>query len=409
MVNNMRNRVKWRICTASLCAVFMFILTACGLRDGQSENKGTATDAKEQLVIWCYYETQAQHEAMDILTEGFNETSEKYMIKWEYVPMTEFSKRLSIGYTENALPDLVIMDNPDMPYYIKTGLLEDITDMEKELRIQEDYYSILLGTVYDGDKLYGVPFNCNTVALFYRSDMFNEAGAEPPDNWEEFAQTVEALSTEDRYGFLMSAIAGEQGAFQILPWILSAGEDIEEIGGEKTAKAYECLYQMIESGGMDPNCINYSQIDVARKFIQGEAAMMENGCWSLPMLDEAGVSYGIVPLPADARRQAVIGGENIGILKGKNTEGAREFLRYCADDPVMSAFCGKTGVLPTKRTLANQGSAQMEVFRGQIENAVLRTENEHWNTLRDALPQGIYEMQANGMTAKEVADSLREK
>ena len=398
-MSNIKRIAKWGMCIAVIC-----ILSACGIRNNHTENLQAVE--KENLTIWCYYETQAQQEAMDELAEGFNSTSENYIIDWEYVPMTEFSKRLSISYTENTLPDLVIMDNPDMPYFIKTGLLEDITDLESELRIREDYYSILLGTVYDKQKLYGVPLNCNALALIYHTEMLAEAGVAPPDNWEEFAQVVEKLSTDGRYGFLMSAIAGEQGAFQIMPWILSAGEDIGSIGSEKTVKAYDCLYQMIASGGMDPNCINYSQIDVARKFIQGEAAMMENGSWILPMLEETGISYGIVPLPADEKQQTVIGGENIGILRGKNTEGAREFLRYCAGDDIMQAFCEKTGVLPTKRTLAGQGDEKMEVFRNQISNAVLRTENEHWNILKDALPQGIYEMQAEGKTAQEVTASL---
>ncbi len=395
--NQLYGRTIWIFLVAAV-----WILTACG-KNSQEEAKGAQ---KEQLVVWCYYETDAQRQAMDELTNGFNEASADYRITWEYVPMTEFSKRLSIGYTENALPDLVMMDNPDMPYYITTGLLADISDMEEELGLKELYYPVLLDTVYDKGKLYGLPMNCNNTALIYRRDLLEEAGVEPPDDWETFAEAVERLSIDGRYGFLMSAIAGEQGAFQILPWILSVGEDIQKIGGAETARAYEYLYGLIASGGMDADCINYSQNDVARKFVAGETAMMENGPWILPMLEEAGIDYGIVPLPADKRQQAVVGGENIGILRGKNIEGARAFLRYCAEDEVMDAFCRKTGVLPTKRRLGNYEDARAAVFYRQMETAVVRTENAHWNTLRDKLPLGIYQMQAEGKTAEEVAAGL---
>lgn len=395
--NQLYGRTIWIFLVAAV-----WILTACG-KNSQEEAKGAQ---KEQLVVWCYYETDAQRQAMDELTNGFNEASADYRITWEYVPMTEFSKRLSIGYTENALPDLVMMDNPDMPYYITTGLLADISDMEEELGLKELYYPVLLDTVYDKGKLYGLPMNCNNTALIYRRDLLEEAGVEPPDDWETFAEAVERLSIDGRYGFLMSAIAGEQGAFQILPWILSAGEDIQKIGGAETARAYGYLYGLIASGGMDADCINYSQNDVARKFVAGETAMMENGPWILPMLEEAGIDYGIVPLPADKRQQAVVGGENIGILRGKNIEGARAFLRYCAEDEVMDAFCRKTGVLPTKRRLGNYEDARAAVFYRQMETAVVRTENAHWNTLRDKLPLGIYQMQAEGKTAEEVAAGL---
>lgn len=393
-----------KIIQSLLLLLFVSAVTACG----KSRQEPADTVSGDQLVIWCYYETDAQRQAMDDLTAGFNETSPHYCIRWEYVPMTEFSRRLSIGYTENSLPDLVLMDNPDMPYYIKTDMLADITDLEEELRIREDYYPVLFGTIYDNNRLYGLPMNCNNVALFYRSDWLQEAGIAPPEDWESFAEAVNRLSNEEHYGFLMSAISGEQGAFQIMPWILSAGEDIHEIGGSSTAKAYEYLYRLIESGGMDANCINYSQNDVAREFIRGNAAMIENGPWILPMLENAGVSYDIIPLPADARQQVVVGGENIGILKGKNTDGAREFLKYCARDDVMRDFCSKTGVLPTKITLSADEDAGTEVFRQQMETAVLRTENDHWSALRDKISEGIYQMLSTEKTSSEVAADLQD-
>lgn len=387
-------------------SVLLLVLVGAAAVNGKPRQESAGTVGKEQLVIWCYYETDAQQQAMDELASGFNAVSSAYTIQWEYVPMTDFSKRLSMGYTENALPDLVLMDNPDMPYYIKTGVLADITDLEKELRIREEYYPVLLDTIYDNDKLYGLPLNCNNVALLYHPEMLEEAGIDPPTDWEDFADAVNRLKTEEHYGFLMSAISGEQGAFQILPWILSAGEDINEIGGESTARAYDYLYRLIDSGGMDANCINYSQNDVARKFINGDTAMMENGPWILPMLEEAGVSYGIVPLPANQRQQVVVGGENIGVLRGKNMDGAKEFIKYCASDSVMSEFCSKTGVLPTKITLNVDEDPRTEVFRNQMKTSVLRTENEHWNTLHDKLSEGLYEMLAAEKSASDVAAGL---
>lgn len=397
----MKKGVVWQIS-------FLLLLIICVAACGKNEKETVEASTKEQMVLWCYYETDSQREAMDELTAGFNAVSSNYAIRWEYVPMTEFSKRLSLGYTENALPDLVLMDNPDMPYYIKTGMLADISDLEKELRIREDYYPVLSGTVYDGGRLYGLPLNCNNVALFYRTDMLQEAGIEPPADWNSFENAVKILKSEDHYGFLMSAISGEQGAFQIMPWILSAGEPVNEIGGKATVRAYEYLYALIDSGGMDANCINYSQNDVARKFIAGETAMMENGPWILPMLEEAGIAYGIVPLPSDAGQHVVVGGENIGILNGKNETGAREFLKYCAENEVMNRFCKKSSVLPTKTALDGGLDKRAEVFRRQMDGAVLRTENDHWNTLRDKLSAGIYEMLAEEKTPTEVAASLRD-
>ena len=104
-----RKESGYRIIQSMLLLLLSGAVVVCG-RNGQQIPEETV---KEQMVIWCYYETDAQRQAMDDLTAGFNAVSEQYAIRWEYVPMTDFSKRLSMGYTENSLPDLVLMDNPD--------------------------------------------------------------------------------------------------------------------------------------------------------------------------------------------------------------------------------------------------------------------------------------------------------
>lgn len=400
----MQIKIKMLLWIALIC-----LLSGCGKN---TETKAEKIKEKEVLTIWCYYETEKQREAMDTLTQGFNQYQSRYQVIWEYVPMTEFAKKLFMGYTENMLPDMVLIDNPDMPTGIKTGLFVEITDIAEELCLRQDYYPSVLETVYDDETCYGLPLNCNNLALIYNKEMLEERGVVPPDDWESFAEAVKKLSDKETYGFLMSAVEGEQGAFQMLPWILAAGERIEEPDADGMERAFCFLYDLIEAGGMDANCINYSQNDVARKFIEGKAAMMENGPWVLPMLDEAGVSYGILPLPADVTQSSVIGGENIGILKGKNIEGAKEFIRYCAGDEVLYEFCKTVDVLPAKKSLEQRISEEnerMAVFQKQMKTAVSRTENEHWKSFSRQLSTVIYRMMAEDAKAGDLAKEMAGK
>ena len=90
-----------------------------------------------------------------------------------------------------------------------------------------------------------MPFCCNNVGLVYNRDMFREAGIQPPQDWEQFIQAAETMTTQDRYGFTMSAILEEQSSFQLVPWLLSTGEDMESLGGEGTVKALSMLAHMV--------------------------------------------------------------------------------------------------------------------------------------------------------------------
>lgn len=381
------------------------LLSAGGCQD--REPPAAAGSAKEPLVIWSYYETDAQMAALDELVAGFNLHQNDYEARWEYVPMTEFTKRLSMAYTEKALPDLAIIDNPDMPACIKMGMFEEITDFLTELSVPQNYYPALLETTsYDG-RMYGLPFNCNNVALIYNRQMLAELNLSPPQTWDQLAQCAAVLSAEGRSGFLMSCLEGEQSAFQMLPWILSTDEAPDQIGGEKTTLAFAFIRQLVEQGSMPANCINLSQTDVARVFIQGEAAMMENGPWVLPMLEEAGVDYAVSPLPVLNSRGVVVGGENLGILKGKNRQGALAFLRYYDQDEVMMRFCRKTSVLPTKTALSFPEHSNNQVFKEQMDYAVVRTSIPGWNVLSKQISQAVYDVVSGEKTPEQAVSMLK--
>lgn len=382
------------------------LLAVCGC-SGEKQEKSPAGTEREKIVLWSYYETEAQHDALDELIQGFNLSQSQYEASWEYVPMTDFTKKLMMAYTEQALPDLALIDNPDMPMCIQMGLFEDITEFLQELQVEEAYYPDLLQTVRADGRMYGIPAVCNNVALIYNRKYLEEAGVEPPESWEELRTAAEKLTTEERKGFLMSGIEAEQGAFQILPWILSTGEPADRLGEEGTVEALEFLYELMEEGYMTHNCINLSQTDVARVFANGEVAMMENGPWVFPMLDEAGIDYGVSVLPVNGQRSVIVGGENLGILRGKNIEGAKLFLEYYNEDMVLRKFCEKAYSLPAKMGVRMRGQSDMQVIEEQMQGAVVRTQIPSWNTLSGKLTEAFYRMTVGEITPEQAAASLR--
>lgn len=403
-----RKKKGWLLLAAAVCICVLFC-GGCGREEDPVLQEPDA--GREELVFWSYFETQAQRQGLDLLCRDFNQSQSRYHISWEYVPMTEFTKRLSSAFTENNLPDMAILDNPDMPMLIQLGLFEDITEpLSQWVEADAFYPSIMETTVYEG-RCYGLPFDCNNTALIYNRTFLSEAGIEVPDSWEALRSAAAALTTKERAGFLMCGIEGEQGAFQILTWILAAGEEIEQPGGEKTEEAFAFLQSMIQDGSLPENCINLSQTDVAREFLDGKAAIMQNGPWVFPMLDEAGIDYGIAAIPGVDGAGAVVGGENIGVLKGKNREGALAFIRFCLESDALTEFCRESNVLPGEIAAAQemaQSEERMQVFERQMHTAVTRTSIPHWSSsvgLR--LTEGLYGLVSGKMTPGQIAQSLK--
>ena len=400
-------------CYTLFCILFSLIcLGGCGVQIRAPELPGQETGPRE-VVLWSYYETKQQKEGLDRLVEGFNNSQDEYMARWEYQgPSSEFKKLLSIGVAEGKLPDVVLIDNPDMRKYVDLGIFEDITQaVEGRYDLSQFYPEVLSSVQYDG-RYYGMPFCCNNVGLVYNREMFREAGMEPPENWEEFLKAARAMTTGERYGFIMSAIVEEQSSFQLVPWILSTGEEMDDLGGDGTVKALALLRDMVEEGIMPKDCINWSQVDVARQFAAGKCAMMENGPWALPLVEEAGVDYGVVKLPVDQQSIVVTGGENFGVAKGKNVDGVMALMSYYYKDEVMLSLNKQMYSLPPVRHLAEKFQEKnpvYQVFVEQMDHCITRSAYSYWPKITGVLSESLYEVITGGMTPQEAAERIGSK
>ncbi|BBF45264.1 sugar ABC transporter, periplasmic sugar-binding protein [Lachnospiraceae bacterium KM106-2] len=395
--------MKKKLCFLILS--FLVLGTACG---NQSTKKEIHTPtARKPILIWSYYETPEQQQSLNRLITDFNMAQTQYHASWEYVPMTEFTKRLSIGVTEDALPDVVIIDNPDTMEYVKLGLFKDITDYVEKLNRGNEYYEEVLKSVRVKQRYYGVPFCTNNLALIYNKDMFQKAGLAVPKTWDDFLIACRKLTKGKCQGFAMSAISGEQGAFQTLPWVLS--NDKGAITKESLTTGYERMEELVSKGYMSEDCINWSQNDVARKFISQEAAMMENGSWVLPMVKNSGIHYGIATLPLGEKKLSIVGGENLCIIKKKRDSGAIRLLEYYNQNEVMDQICEDSYVLPPKKDQASVCAKKMadyEVFVRQMDHAVSRVSITNWSDLSELLSDETYRILTGKGHGKEVGNTI---
>lgn len=407
--NTMGKPVCLGVGTALVLAA-AFFCAACHRQEIAKEPE--AAEKREEVVLWSYYETKKQKEGLDRLVEGFNNSQETYTARWEYQgPSSEFKKLLSIGVAEDSLPDVVLIDNPDMRKYVELGVFQDIsTQVERKFELAGFYPEVIASVRYDG-RYYGMPFCCNNVGLIYNKEMLRRAGVTPPADWDEFQAAARVLTTKECYGFAMSAIVEEQSSFQLVPWLLSGGDEMGSLGGEGTVKALSMFRDMVESGVMPKDCINWSQVDVARLFASGNCAMMENGPWSLPLVEAAGIDYGVTGLPVDQRRIVVTGGENFGVIKGKNVDGALALMEYYYEDEVMLDINEQMYSLPPVRRLAvkfQEENPVYQVFAEQMEQCISRSSYSYWPRITGALSEALYETITGEMPPEEAAALIKE-
>ncbi len=390
----MKKKVVW-----DLFLLFIIVgLMGCG--DTANENQDMSGQEfgrkRQELTLWSYYETKAQKEGIDKLVRQYNESQKEYWLSWEYVPMADFVKTLSFSQSGDHMPDIILTDNPDMGSLIKVGLLADITGKLEETTLAEDYYPEVWKFVEEEGSCYGVPFCCNNTAIIYNKQIFDEKNLEIPATWEEFKRTAIALTEEgSHYGFAMSAVSGEQGAFQFMPWMLAAGVSIENMADENAKEAFFLINGLLKEKSMPNDCMNWSQNDLSRSFTAGEVAMMENGPWSLTSLDASGIDYGIFPFPANGSTGVVLGGEVLAAVAGRNVEGAVSFINYYNRKEVMEDICQITGNIPPKKELAEafgEKNPNYQVFVKQMQHGICRKSIKDWKDVCNAISDSLNKM-----------------
>lgn len=247
------------------------------------------------------------------MSATYNESQDAYNMTAKYVPFADFKKQLSIGASASELPDLVILDSPDHASYASMGIFADITG---KFDVSTYYEGPVASATLD-DTLYGVPFGCNCLALYYNEDMFETAGiTEAPTTWDELKEAAEKLTSDNVTGLAFCSVQNEEGTFNFVPWLWSTGATSYEINSENGIRALSFVKDLIDSGVMSKECINWTQGDVMNQFISGNVAMMINGPWQIPTMREEApdLNYNVALIPMDTEYASVIGGENYAVV-----------------------------------------------------------------------------------------------
>ena len=357
-------------------------LAACSSADdpGTSDGGGSPAPTEEMtLRVMDYYNTTPDKEIYQaVLDECAAQVG--VTLAREAVPGGDLVSKVLQAGSSKTLPDVLMLDNPDVQQIAATGALVPMSD----LGITGDGYAqgVLDASTYDG-ALYGLQPVTNTIALFYNKAIFDEAGLQPPTTWDELKTTAAALTSGDQYGVAFSAINTYEGTWQFLPFMWSNGGDEKDIATPETAEALQLWVDLLDAGSASGSVVNWSQADVNAQFVAGKAAMMVNGPWQYPILKAAeGLDWAVAPLPAPTAGGTVVsplGGETWTVPQtGDQAKQAKagEIVTCINSDDNMMQLGAERGTVPTKPALVDQFVEQvpdMKVFAEMVPDLRART------------------------------------
>ena len=203
---------KWnlfqKVCF-SLVAVIGLSAALAGCSDDTKEGKETSgekTSGKEPQTIRLVAANHPWTEAITPLLADF-EKETGITVKVDSYFEDQLSQKTSVEFAANAKSIDVVLFRPlqDGKQFEKNGYFTSLNEyVSKEGNCTDDHVPSALGSVKNGDNLYGLPVITESTVLYYRKDILEKAGLQPPKTLDELKEQAAKLNDpqNELYGFV---------------------------------------------------------------------------------------------------------------------------------------------------------------------------------------------------------------
>lgn len=326
-----------RIAAMALAGMMTLSLAACG-SSGDGEKAKKKDDNK--LTIWAWDESfniKAANEAKDIYAKENPDAEVEVVTMAQDDIVAKLNTSLSSG-SYDGLPDIVLIEDYRIQGYL-TAYQDEFADLS-DIASADDFASYKTGVNQVDSKMYGIPFDSGVAAVFYRTDLIEQAGYTSEDmqnlTWDKYIEIGKAVK-EKTGKHMLTLDPSDLG--QIRMMLQSAGAWYTDEEGKVNIKDNEALkqafstYQKIVDSGISKQVSDWDQFVGA--FNNGDVASVPIGCWISPSIlkaeDQSG-KWAVAAFPkmaenADSVNASSIGGAGWYVLKNVGHEElAKDFL-----------------------------------------------------------------------------------
>ena len=311
----------------------------------------------------------------------------------------------------------------------------DLSEAMKD-EIPKHNPSVIQSQTVDG-KLVAFPMYTDAPALYYRSDLLEKYGKEPPKTWAELTETAKEIQDKEREagntqmnGFVFQGAPYEGLTCDALEWVASNGggqivsPDGEiTINNEKAAAAIEMAKGWV--GTIAPQgVLSYKEEEARGVWQTGNAVFMRNWpyAYALSAGEDSAVKgkFDVVPLPAgeSGKSAACLGGWNLAVSKySQHQDAAIALVKFLGSEAAQKERAMNTARLPTVPSLYDDpeiAKAQPIVSEwGEVvENAVPRPSaptKRQYNEVSKEFWTAVNETLSGRGTAADNLDQLEKR
>ncbi|WP_159619714.1 ABC transporter substrate-binding protein [Arthrobacter zhaoguopingii] len=315
---------------------------------------------------------------MDKVVDLWNEENPDIQVEVQTGPngnsgtYQNFFNQLQAG---NA-PDLGQIEYDALPNFRVQDGLENIAACENVSDAEDQFVDWTWGQVTFGedDAVYAVPQDSGPMAMFYRKDLFEQAGIEVPTTWEEYAAAAEEIKAQGSY--ITNFPRGDVNWFAGNVWQAGGqwfsnddeGWDVNLTGeeSEQVANYWQGLLEKDQVSTLPSFSDEWNA-----SFNEGDQWTWISAVWGASTLatgapDTSG-KWAVAPMPQwedGGTAAGNWGGSSTAVLKGsEHPYEAAQFALWLNTDPEALALANELGGLYP----AAKSATDLEAFSGGVE------------------------------------------
>ena len=302
-----------------------------------SSVSSTSTPAAENVTLTFGLWDANRVDIFNAAIKKFNEINPNINVKIELTPFDQYWIKMETAATGGVIPDMLWMNGPNFIKYASNNVIQPLSKQIKTSSVDMNNYPKALVDLYtyNGDS-YAIPFDFDTIGLWYNKKIFDQAKMPYPDenwDWAKFKDAAVKLTDSSKgiYGF--TADLWNQGGYYNTIYqnggkVISDDKKKSGYDMPETIEGLKFWTDLIKLK-VSPTAAQLSETPGVTTFQSGKSAMYYGGSWIQATFGANEAIKDIVDvtvLPKGKQRATIIHG--LSIAMSSNTKHPEEVWKF---------------------------------------------------------------------------------
>ncbi|MCA0991528.1 ABC transporter substrate-binding protein [Pseudalkalibacillus hwajinpoensis] len=352
----------------SMMLVLSLFLAACG--NGGSEDEGSGDSNK--VTAWAW---NINVPVLEKAAEKFKEENPDFELEVVEMGTDDVYSKLTTGLQAGGkgLPDIVLVEDDRVQGYMSAfpDAFVNVSDKGFD-EMKDSFPSYKTELVSKDGAMYGFPFDGGPTGVFYRTDIFEEAGVNAEDikTWDDYIEAGKTIKEKTDKAMIGLDLNGDDGLYRMMlnqqGTFYFDDEKNVALTSEESKKAMK-VQQTLNEEGLVKETVGWDAWISA--MTSGDVATAPSGAWLYGSITQQGKdtsgNWGLIELPAfeeGGNRASNLGGSNYMIPSASNNADlAYDFMEFFSTNKDVQLSAMEGGLFPSLNTIYDNEAFTKEV------------------------------------------------